>query len=122
MNRQKNKNSQLKRRKGRVRKKVFGDADRPRLSIYRSLRHIYAQIIDDDNGSTLVAAGTVSDKLRGEMKNTGNTAAAAKVGEALARKALDMGIRQVRFDRNGCKYHGRIKALAEGARQTGLIF
>lgn len=122
MDKQKNKQKQLGRRKGRVRKKVYGDAERPRLTVFRSLRHIYAQIIDDDNGATLVAASTLSEKLSDEVKNASNAVAAAQIGECLARKAIDIGIHQVRFDRNGCKFHGRIKALAMAARKAGLVF
>ncbi len=107
------------RRKARVRKKVDGSVDRPRLTVFRSLRHVYAQVIDDVNGVTLVAASTVSEKLGDKA---GNVAAAEKVGEAVARKAIDVGIHQVRFDRNGYKYHGRVKALADAARKGGLTF
>lgn len=113
------KNRQLRRRKIRVRKKITGDAQRPRLSIYRSLRHMYAQLIDDDRGFTLVAASTMSEHI---SEGAGNKEAAAKIGEALAKKALELGIRQVRFDRNGTRYHGRVKAFADSARKTGLIF
>jgi len=116
------KSFQLRRRRKRVRKKVYGDSQRPRLSIYRSLRHIYAQLIDDDSEVTLVSASTLSEKLGDDSGNNSNAAAAAKVGEALARKALDVGIRQARFDRNGRKYHGRVRALAEAAREAGLVF
>ena len=116
------KSLQLRRRRKRVRKKVYGDSQRPRLSIYRSLRHIYAQLIDDDSEVTLVSASTLSEKLGDDSGNNSNAAAAAKVGEALARKALDVGIRQARFDRNGRKYHGRVRALAEAAREAGLVF
>ena len=122
MNKQKVKNSGWRRRKRRIRKKVYGDRDRPRLTIFRSLRHIYAQIIDDDNGITLVFAGTLGKEFADQGKPGGNVEAAAQIGRELARKALAVGIRQVRFDRNGCKYHGRIKALAEAARTAGLAF
>ncbi len=113
------KNRQLRRRKIRVRKKITGDAQRPRLSIYRSLRHMYAQLIDDERGLTLVSASTVTESI---TDGTGNKVAAAKVGEALAKKATELGIRQVRFDRNGTRYHGRVKAFADSAREAGLIF
>lgn len=113
------KNRQLRRRKIRVRKKVSGDSQRPRLSVYRSLRHMYAQLIDDERGFTLVAASTMSEHI---TEGSGNKTAAAKVGEAIARKALELGVRQVRFDRNGARYHGRIKALADSAREAGLVF
>jgi len=105
----------------RVRKKVFGTPERPRLSVYRSLRHIYAQIIDDVAGHTLVAASTLDPALR-DLPSTSNKEAARKVGELLAKKALERGIKKVVFDRGGNKYHGRIAALAEGARGGGLEF
>jgi large subunit ribosomal protein L18 len=108
------------RRKRRVRKKVYGDQTRPRLSVYRSLRNIYAQIIDDDNGVTLVAANTQM-KEAGTSKG-GNKEAAEVVGRLVAQKALEVGIRQVRMDRNGFKYHGRMKVLADAARKAGLVF
>ena len=121
MNHQKNRNDTWKRRKKRVRKKVFGTPDRPRLTVFRSARNIYAQVIDDRNGLTLVAAGTLSDKLD-DLATRGNVAAAEKIGAAVARKALAVGIHQVCFDRNGYKYHGRVKALAMAARTAGLVF
>ena len=110
------------RRKQRVRKKVHGTAERPRLTVFRSLRHIYAQVINDNTGQTLAAASTLSKELRGKVKITGNTEAAKAVGELLAQAALDQGIKKVVFDRNGFLYHGRIKTLAEAARQKGLEF
>ncbi len=110
------------RRKQRVRKKVQGTAERPRLTVYRSLRHIYAQVINDNTGQTLAAASTLSKELRSKVKTTGNTEAAKAVGELLAQEALDRGIKKVVFDRNGFLYHGRIKTLAEAARQKGLEF
>ena len=115
---------QRDRRRKRIRKKISGDAERPRLAVYRSLRHIYAQVIDDDAGVTLVSASSKQDspKLAEETKSGGNVAAAVKLGEIVARKALDTGIRQVRFDRGGYQYHGRVKALAEAARKAGLVF
>jgi len=122
MNKEKFKVGQHLRRRQRVRKKIFGDAKRPRLSVFRSNRHMYAQIIDDNAGITLVAASTLSDKLEHKVKYPGNVAAAAKIGEAIARKALALGIRKVRFDRSGYKYHGRIRALADASREAGLIF
>ena len=105
-----------------VRKKVFGDSERPRLSVFRSLRHIYAQIIDDDNAVTVVAAGTLNKEYADQDQNGATVKAAAQVGEDLARKALALGIRQVRFDRNGYKFHGRVRALADAARKSGLVF
>ena len=121
MDKQKFKISQRVRRKRHIRKKVYGNGHRPRLTVFRSLRHIYAQIIDDDSGFTLVAASTLSKDVR-EETNNGNVGAAAMVGQDLARKALGVGIRQVCFDRNGYKYHGRLKALADAAREGGLKF
>lgn len=109
------------RRKRRVRKKVFGDNARPRLAVFRSLRNIYAQIIDDENGVTLVSASTMAKDTGGSGKNSGNIEAAKEVGQDIAHKAIAVGIRQVRFDRAGYKYHGRIKALADAAREAGLV-
>ena len=111
-----------RRRKRRVRKKVCGAADRPRLSVFRSLRHTYAQLIDDSSGCTLVAASTAAKDFPADLSQKGNVAAATKVGESIARKALTVGIRQVSFDRSGYRYHGRVKALAEAARKEGLVF
>ena len=122
MNHQKFKNIRKLKRKRRVRQSVTGDSERPRLSVFRSLRHIYAQIIDDDNGVTVVSASTLSKDLADREKSGGNKDAAALVGENLARKAIAVGVRQVRFDRNGYKYHGRIRVLAESARKSGLVF
>ncbi|MCD6320169.1 MAG: 50S ribosomal protein L18 [Candidatus Desulfofervidaceae bacterium] len=111
------------RRKRRVRKKVFGTSVRPRLSVFRSLKHIYAQIIDDTKGATLVAASTLDPELRDKVKEVkGKIAAAQLVGKLIARRALEKGIKQVVFDRNGFLYHGRIKAVADAAREAGLEF
>ncbi len=110
------------RRKYHVRKKVLGTQDRPRLSVFRSNRHIYAQIIDDTAGATLVSASTSAKAVREKLSNTGDKKAAQAVGEAVAKQALSVGIKCVCFDRNRYKYHGRVKALAEGARKTGLAF
>jgi large subunit ribosomal protein L18 len=113
------------RRKGRIRRTLRGTADRPRLSVFRSLLNLYAQIIDDDRGCTLVQASTLDKALREALKglkNTGNKAAAEVVGKELARKALEAGIQKVVFDRNGFKFHGRVKAMAEAARAAGLKF
>ena len=106
------------RRHARVREKVFGTALRPRLVVFRSNKHIEAQIIDDTKGNTLVAASSVQLKLA----KGGNIEAATKVGEALAEKAKKAGITQVVFDRGGYQYHGRVAALADGARKGGLVF
>jgi len=105
-----------------VRKKVRGTEERPRLNVYRSLKHMYAQIIVDTRGETLVSASTLSRELRGKLKSTGNVEAAKEVGRLIAKKALEKGIKKVVFDRNGFLYHGRVKAVAEGAREGGLEF
>lgn len=106
-------------RHARIRKNISGTAERPRLNVYRSLNHIYAQIIDDTEGKTLVAASTMDKDFSGYG---GNVEAAKKVGMAVAEKALAAGIKQVVFDRGGYVYHGRVAALAEGAREGGLEF
>ena len=105
-----------------MRKKVKGTAERPRLSVFRSLRHIYAQVIVDATGETLVSASTLSREIRGDLVRTDNTEAAKRVGELIARKSIEKGIQAVVFDRDGYLYHGRVKALAEAARGNGLIF
>ena len=117
-----NRNISRKRRHLRVRKKIFGTAERPRLNVFRSGKHIYAQIIDDLKGVTLVSASTVDKQLRGEITNGGNVEAARKVGEAIAKRAQQNGITKVVFDRGGYLYHGRVKALADAAREAGLEF
>lgn len=111
-----------KRRHRRVRRGLFGTPDRPRLNVYRSLTNIYAQIIDDTRGHTLVSASTLDRELRDDVEGLEPTEAARVVGKAVAERALDAGITQVKFDRGGFKYHGRIQALAEGAREGGLEF
>ena len=110
------------RRKYHVRKKVFGTPDRPRLSVFRSNRHIYAQIIDDVASATLVSASTRSKVLQDQLSGCGNKKAAQIVGEAVAKQALQVGINCVRYDRNRYKFHGRTKELAEAARKAGLVF
>ncbi len=110
------------RRKSHARKKLSGTKERPRLSVFRSSRHIYAQIIDDSAGITLASASTKSKSLKGSLAKTGNIKAAAAVGEAIAKEALGVGIKCVCFDRGSYKYHGRCKALAEAARKAGLVF
>ena len=111
------------RRHRRVRKKVHGTAERPRLNVFRSLKHIYAQVIDDDAGVTLVAASTVEPELREAVGGYGgNVQAAQVVGRVIAERALAKGIERVVFDRGGYRYHGRVKALAEAAREAGLKF
>ena len=109
-------------RHARVRTKVRGVESRPRLSVFRSLNHIYAQIIDDDKGHTLISASTVSPEIKGETNGKNKSANAGLVGSLMAKRALEMGIKKVVFDRGGYKYHGRIKSLAEAARQGGLKF
>jgi large subunit ribosomal protein L18 len=110
------------RRHIRVRKKISGTTKRPRLSVYRSLRHIYAQVIDDERGVTIAAASTLSPEIRDKINYGGNVEAAKLVGSLIAQKALQVGIKRVVFDRGGYKYHGRVKALAEAAREAGLEF
>ncbi len=110
------------RRKYHVRKKVFGSRDRPRLTVFRSNRHIYVQVIDDTEGATLVSACTRSKALRSQLSTTRNKKAAEIIGEAIAKQALAVGIKCVCFDRNRYKYHGRVKVLADAARKVGLVF
>lgn len=110
------------RRKAHIRKSVRGTAERPRLSVFRSANHIYAQVVDDVSGRTLASASTVSSELKDLEGHRGNRGAAAKVGELVAQKAIAAGIEQVAFDRNGFLYHGRVKALADAARKAGLKF
>lgn len=110
------------RRHKRIRKKVYGTAERPRLSVFRSLNHIYAQLIDDTKGHTLVSASTLDKEFKSEKGHKGNVLMAKKVGRLVAEKAVAAGIKKVVFDRGGYKYHGSIKALAEAAREGGLEF
>jgi len=110
------------RRRLRTRKRVFGTAERPRLAVYRSLLHISAQIIDDVSGKTLVSAGSNAKDLREQVKHGSNCKSAAVIGQVIAERARMQGIKEVCFDRAGRKFHGRIKALAEAARKTGLSF
>jgi len=109
-------------RKRRVRSRIRGTAERPRLNVYRSPKHIYAQAIVDTTGQTVASASTLSPELKGMLRYTGNIEAAKKVGELIAKKCLEKGIQKVVFDRGGYLYHGRVKALAEAARAGGLIF
>ncbi|HZW35507.1 MAG: 50S ribosomal protein L18 [Deltaproteobacteria bacterium] len=109
-------------RKARVRTRIFGTEQRPRLSVFRSAKHIYAQLVVDSTGSTILAASTLSPEIRGEIEGLKKSDAAKKVGELIGRKAAEHNIRKVVFDRNGFLYHGRIKALADGARESGLEF
>lgn len=110
------------RRHSRVRHKVVGTSQRPRLNVYRSLNHIYAQVIDDSQGRTLLAVSTLDRSLSQELAGKNKTQQASIVGKALAQQALQAGITQVVFDRGGYKYHGRVKALADGSREGGLTF
>lgn len=110
------------RRHARVRKHVYGTAERPRLCVFRSLKHIHAQIIDDAQGHTLTSASTLDAEVRARLNDKDKTAQAAAVGETLAERALAAGINQVVFDRGGYQYHGRVKALADAARKGGLTF
>jgi large subunit ribosomal protein L18 len=111
----------LKRKKS-IKSKLHCTSERPRLSVFRSLNHIYAQIIDDDSGKTLVSASSKAKEFKGSLKCGGNVEAAKKVGELLAKKALKNKITTVSFDRNGYLFHGRVKALADSAREVGLKF
>jgi large subunit ribosomal protein L18 len=110
------------RRKVSVRKNIFGTPERLRLSVFRSNKNIYAQVINDTTGKTLVSASTLSPELKDTLASTGNKEAAAKVGDLLAKKAKEAKVEKVVFDRNRYKYHGRIKALADAAREGGLDF
>jgi large subunit ribosomal protein L18 len=109
-------------RQVRVRRKVQGSQERPRLCVFRSARHIYAQIIEDTTGTTLVSVSTVTKDLSGDLKVGGNVEAAKLIGKKIAERALAKNITQVVFDRNGFLYHGRVKALADAAREAGLSF
>jgi large subunit ribosomal protein L18 len=114
--------SAREKRKARIRRKVSGTNERPRLTVYRSLKHIYAQIVDDTTGKTLAHAGTTSKVIKDEVKEDKKADAAKKVGTAIAKAALEKGVTQVVFDRNGFDYHGRIAAVAQAAREAGLKF
>jgi large subunit ribosomal protein L18 len=109
-------------RQARIRKKIKGTPQRPRLSVFRSAKHVYAQVIDDTAGATLVTASSVEKDFKAQDKFENKRAAAAYVGKIVAQRALDKGIKQVVFDRNGFLYHGRIKAISDGAREAGLKF
>jgi large subunit ribosomal protein L18 len=122
MDKMQTKKAALERRQRRVRGKVRGTATRPRLRITRSSAHIYAQLIDDVNGRTLAAASSIDAELKGSLKTGSTVDAATKVGELIGKRAADAGITDVVFDRGGRLYHGRVKALADGARSAGLNF
>ena len=109
-------------RKGRIRKRIFGTEQRPRLSVFRSAKHIYAQLVVDSTGSTILAASTLSPDLRAKIGDLDKSDAAKVVGQWIGKKAMEKNIQRVVFDRNGFLYHGRIKALADGARESGLVF
>ena len=113
-------NKQRRNRRFRVRNKLRGTADRPRLNVFRSHKHIACQIIDDSTGKTLASASTNDKDLRGDIKYGGNVEAAASIGKVIAERAIAAGIKQVRFDRGHNKYHGRVAALADAAREAGL--
>jgi large subunit ribosomal protein L18 len=119
---EKNRNEARFRRHTRVRKNVKGDSQRPRLSIYRSLAEIYAQVIDDQAGNTIASASTIDSELRGKLQGLKKSEQAKMVGKTLAERAKSKGVEMVVFDRGGNKYTGRVKALAEGAREGGLQF
>ncbi|RJR17094.1 MAG: 50S ribosomal protein L18 [Nitrospiraceae bacterium] len=111
-----------KARHTRVRKKVTGSSEKPRLNVFRSVKHIYVQVIDDYSGKTIAAASSLDKELKGKIKTGGNIEAAKTVGQLVARRAVDKGIKNIVFDRGGYLYHGRIKALADAAREGGLEF
>jgi len=111
-----------KKRHLRVRKKVAGTPDRPRMAVFRSEKHMYAQIIDDTKHQTICSSSTLKGEIKSSLEKTWDLKAAEKVGEDIAKKAKDAGIEEVVFDRGGFKYHGRVKALADGARNAGLKF
>jgi len=115
------KTARLKRKKS-IRKKISGTPDRPRLCVFRSANHIYAQVVDDTQGRTLTAASSLEKEAKGAFEGGGKTGRAKIVGKLIARRALEKGIEQVVFDRNGFLYHGRVKAVSEAAREAGLKF
>lgn len=117
-----NKSAERKRRHMRIRKRIMGTTERPRLAIYRSNQHIYAQIIDDQKGVTLTSASTLEQDVRKAGATSNNIETARVIGERIAKKAVEQGISQVVFDRGGNRYHGRVAALAEAARENGLQF
>ena len=116
------KNKIRKRIHSRIREKVAGSKERPRLNVYRSLNHIYVQLIDDSDGVTITSASTVKAGEKGAKRTGGNLASAKEVGKQIAQQAIQKGIKKVVFDRGGYLYHGRIKALADAAREAGLEF
>lgn len=110
------------RRHARIRKNLVGTANKPRLNVYRSLNNMFAQIIDDGAGVTIVAASTIDNDIKGQIKSGGNVEAAKAVGTLIGKRAVEKGIKSVIFDRGGYVYHGRVKALADAAREAGLDF
>jgi large subunit ribosomal protein L18 len=122
MDKAKEKRLARRRRHARVRKRVYGTSERPRLCVFRSLQHIYVQVIDDTQSRTLVSASTMDAQVRAEVAGKDRIAQAAAVGKMVAQRAQDAGIETVVFDRGGYKYHGRVKSLAESARKGGLEF
>jgi len=116
------KDARRQRLHSRVRRKVIGTAERPRLSVYRSVGHIYAQVIDDRGGRTIASASSVDKEVKKSLKGGGNIASAKAIGKAIAERAKAAGVVKVVFDRGGYKYHGRVKALADAAREAGLQF
>lgn len=122
MDKNKRKKNKWLARKKRVRRKIKGTAKMPRLAVYRSLKHIYVQAINDTEGVTIVSSSTIDKELRDKINNGGNKQSAYEVGRIIAQKLLAKGINTIVFDRSGYKYHGRVKALAEGARENGLKF
>lgn len=122
MIKKKNRKQATRKRHLRVRKSISGTAERPRLAVYRSGKHIYAQLIDDETGKTIASASSLDKELRDSIKSGANKEAAAEVGKVVAQKAKEKGIETVVFDRGGFLYHGRIAALADAAREGGLFF
>lgn len=117
-----NKNAIRLKRHARIRNTISGTSEVPRISVFRSNKNIYAQLIDDVTGKTLASASTLDEAVKADLTSTSSKEAAKKVGEALAKKALDLGIKEAVFDRSGYVYHGKIKELADGAREAGLNF
>lgn len=117
----KKRNARYKRHR-RIRKKISGTSEKPRLNVFKSLKHIYAQIIDDSANSTLVFVASIDKELKGKLRTGANIEAARNVGSLVAKRALEKGIKKVAFDRGGYPYHGRLKALADASREAGLEF
>ncbi len=117
-----NRRKARERRRAHVRKRIVGTPERPRLNVFRSLHHIYAQVIDDSRGHTIASASTIDKEVRGQIVGMSKTEQAQVVGRVVAERALAKGVKKVVFDRAGYKYHGRVKALAEAAREAGLEF